>query len=196
MTRGATPARAQYMFFDTNGDQVCAGADFLWGTDIPIDVYLDSNHNVDGSPAACSSVEALTIGSYELIFRAATYAGGAAVYGAWTNAIPAFTTDLGRVESGEYLRVGFSGPVPTWLTPGKYKLGTLVLTSTPCTILSLVASMPGASSYFTGFFSECVGADLDNNVKLGLDFFDFCGVPQVCDDVKQSTWGRIKNKYR
>jgi hypothetical protein len=188
---GVPPAGAQYMFFDTNGNQQCDPFDFVWGTDVPIDVYLDTNHNLGGILATCPTGEDLSMSSYELIFVASLDAP--VVYGTWTNAVTQFGTELGRVQDGNYLRVGFSGPT---LPPGKYRLGTLVFTSSPCTFLGLGSSMPASADYFTGFTSACTGTSQDNTMKLGRDFTDFCMGNTICDDVKQSTWGAIKNRYR
>ncbi len=185
------PAAAQYLYFDTNHNQICDPMDYVWGTDVPVDVYLDTSHNLGGGPATCPTGELLSMTSYELIFGASPEAP--VIYGAWTNAIAAFGLDLGRVQSGNYLWVGFSGSM---VPPGLYKLGTLILTAPPCTFVTLTYSMPGAPDYFSGFTSSCVGASQDNTLKLGRDFSDFCMGATICDDTRKTTWGVIKNLYR
>ncbi len=188
-----SPSLAQYIFFDANGDKACTSADNFWGSGIAVDVYLDTNHDRSGQLVTCPTGEALTLGSYEIVFNYSTYPYGTGAYGAWTNAIAQFGTDLGRVESGSYLRVAYgAGSLPA----GLYKLGTLVFTATgPCTSFQAVASMPG-TDYATQFGSACPGANQDNTLRLGVDFWDACGAYPPCDDVQKTTWGVIKNKYR
>ncbi len=187
-----SPSRAQYIFLDANGDKACTSADNFWGSNVPVDVYLDTSHDRYGQPVTCPTGEPLTLGSYELVFQYSTHYGTGA-YGTWTNAIAEFGTDFGRVESGSYLRVAYgAGSLPA----GLYKLGTLVFTSTgDCTFFGVVASMPG-TVYGTQFGSACPGADQDNTLRLGVDFWDVCGAYALCDDVQKTTWGVIKNRYR
>ncbi len=187
-----SPSQAQYIFFDANGDKACNSADHFWGSNVPVDVYLDTNHDRYGQIVTCPTGEPLTLGFYELVFQYSTHYGTGA-YGTWTNAIAQFGTDFGRVESGTYLRVAFgAGSLPA----GLYKLGTLVFTATgPCTMLGVVATMPG-TNYVSQFGSACPGANQDYTIRLGVDFGDACGAYYICDDTRKSTWGEIKNRYR
>jgi hypothetical protein len=182
---------AQHLFFDTNGDQVCSQlADCYAGTEIPIDVWLDTNHDEYGAEQSCSTEEPLSLWSYELVFVKSAAIGGTTNFGAWSNAIPTFTEDLGRVESGDYLRVGSAGVA---LPPGKYKLGTLTFTGLGCISLSLSSFPSGA--YATGFGSSCPGSRQDNFLRLYEDV-GYCYRGCFCSDVRATTWGAIKSKYR
>src|SRR6266850_5794382 len=57
----APAAYAQYIYLDSNRDGVCDGNDFLNITTDSVDVWVDTAHNRDGSPAVCSTGEALSI---------------------------------------------------------------------------------------------------------------------------------------
>src|SRR5262249_53548509 len=75
----AAPASAQYMFLDTNGDAAHTSADVLTTGSQTVNVYLDTNHNKDGSAATCDAdgVSPLTINSYVFNFTGTnvTYSG-------------------------------------------------------------------------------------------------------------------------
>jgi hypothetical protein len=62
----AAPASAQYMFLDTNGDGAHTSADVLVAGANTVNVYLDTNHNKDGSVATCDidGSSPLNINSY------------------------------------------------------------------------------------------------------------------------------------
>ena len=184
------PAGGQYVYFDSNSDQKCDGLDLPWGTDVPIDVYLDTNHDASGAIVTCPMGEPLSMGSYELVFRASSYRGSTWSFGEWTNAVTGYT-EIGRAASGDELWVGYGG---AFLPPGRYKLGTLLFTSEPCTSLYLATVMTG-TAHFTGFGSECAGSSQDFTLRLGSDFFDSCGLG-YCDETRSSTWGAIKTRYR
>jgi len=47
------PAYSQYIYMDLNGDQVCTSADALTSSITAVDVWLDTNHNKDGTTATC-----------------------------------------------------------------------------------------------------------------------------------------------
>src|SRR5207245_3471618 len=50
------PAWAQYMYLDTNGDAVHPGADVVSLVGLThVDVWLDTNHDRDGSLQTCNS---------------------------------------------------------------------------------------------------------------------------------------------
>lgn len=180
----------QYFFFDTSGDQICGIEDSVWGTDVNVDVYLDTSHGFYGTTASCSTGEPLSMLSYELVFKATSYKGSSWSFGDWTNAVDGFA-QAATGRSGDYLWVSYSGGIKP---AGRYKLGTLVFTSEPCSYLLLV---PGTSSmdHVTGFGSECMGPEQDFTVRLGRDFEDFCGAG-YCDAVRETTWGTIKNRYK
>jgi len=184
-------AGGQSLYFDTNGDQVCTAQDILWGSDVNVDVYLDTNQDADGTPVTCASGEPLSILSYDLVFQGYSYRGSTWSFGTWTNAMQDYA-EVGSSASGDQLWVAYSGAIKP---PGRYKLGTLVVSSEPCSQVYLVPEM-ASTGHFTAFGSECPGANLDNTLRYGTDFASFCGAGGVCDGVRSGTWGMIKALYR
>src|SRR5882762_1310236 len=65
------PVCAQYAFLDLTGDSMNTAADVLSGSlPVNVDVYLVTDRNRNGSPAACGSgAEPLTVDSFEFILR-------------------------------------------------------------------------------------------------------------------------------
>jgi len=192
----AAPLHAQYIFMDTNKDGVCNAADFpSFGTPDSVEVWIDTSKNQDGSPATCGTGEALTMASYELLLR--TDATTATL--AWTNGRPEFTVEDHRTFQAGAAWVGNSSPgLVTHLAPGKYLLGRATYQHTggcpfEMIIVPQIQSLPEAK---TGFFSQCLGSQADNFVRFGSDFDNACSVIVICDDVKSTTWGEIKHRYR
>ena len=63
----ATPAAAQYMYLDSNGDGIHTEADDLNANGVPttVDVWIITNQNRDGSEAVCNTQDGiLQINSY------------------------------------------------------------------------------------------------------------------------------------
>ena len=58
-------AGAQYIFMDASGDGLC-GPDYLPSADPPVDVYLDTSENADGTSASCPGGEPLSMSWYEI----------------------------------------------------------------------------------------------------------------------------------
>jgi len=176
----ATPAAAQYMFLDTNGDGVRTTADHLVSGSNTVNVYLNTNHNRDGSPATCDAdgVSPLTINSYVI-----NLSGTNVTYSAFSNDMgAAFSTNFGEINAGDgRYKNGFGAqnPVPE----GLYKLAHLTVTATGGALVNIVDLIP-ASSDFTSFGTGaggCVGSDFDNTYKLagaggGSDWFDVDGL--------------------
>lgn len=196
----AAPAFAQYMYLDVNGDQVCNSSDALTSSVTSVDVWLNTNHNADGSLATCSDgTSQMTINSYEFILHAS--GTGTVTFGTYANNQAGMATQVGPAGSGgttDYW-IGFGGPSPN--PAGLYKLGTLAITVTGTPQLSIVGTtsiMPVAN---TSFGSQCPGADFDNTLKLvgtinGTgDWSNVCGTAAPTP-VKVTTWGAIKNLYK
>lgn len=200
----ATPASAQYVFVDTNGDGACDASDFLPYGDGTLDVWLDTNHEQDGSPATCATGEPLSISAYDVVLLASTTANATVTYRGWTNAMAQFTVSRGTAQEGDFFWAGCSSPdAQTYLPPGKYKLGTLSLTGggSGCAWIYPAASATIAGVLReTDFNSQCLGADYDYTLRLGADFVGLCGTAGVCDGAatppNQTTWGKIKDRYR
>jgi len=65
------PAYSQYIFMDVNGDGACTSADILTSSTTTVDVWLNTNHNKDGTTVTCDSnpTQPLDMFSYSLLFR-------------------------------------------------------------------------------------------------------------------------------
>ncbi|HEX7078371.1 MAG TPA: hypothetical protein VF363_08115 [Candidatus Eisenbacteria bacterium] len=196
----ATPANAQYVFLDTNGDGACDAADNLPPGDSSVDVWLDTNHNADGSTATCATGEALSISGYDVVLAAGVAGSAVLTFGSWSNAVVAFSQQIGVASEGPYFRAAFSAP-SGFLPAGKYKLGTLGYTGsgTGCAVLTPtpIGTISG-TPYYTSFSSECLGSNQDNVLRFGVDFTDFCAAGGICDaaaDPTRTTWGKIKERY-
>jgi len=167
-------ASAQYMFVDVDGDGVSTSKDVLdpvWPTSLSI--WLVTDHNRDGSPAACSAgSRSLTINSYEVVIRADS---GSVSWGAYQNRMADFELHFGGAYSQTEFHEGYGSFSP--LGPGKYLLATLevtVISGKPR--LTPSASSELAARFMTAFGSECEGLADDNTLALGRDWMDVDGV--------------------
>ncbi len=196
----AAPAFAQYMYLDVNKDGVCTSADVLKSTVDSVTVYLNTNHDANGTLVTCSDgTSQMTINSYEFILRAS--GTGTVTYGGFANERSEMNVQVGPSGAGgttDYW-IGFGGS--TINPPGLYRLGTLAITVTGTPQLSIVGSTPINALANTSFGSQCPGNDLDNTLKLvgttnGTgDWTDVCGTASGTP-VKVTTWGAIKNIYK
>jgi len=181
----AAPAAAQYMYLDSNGNGVHDGGDRLAanGTATTVDVWINTNHNRDGSLATCDSDGTLPLGlnSYVVNLLAAN---GLVSYSGFVNRISQFNVAFGELNPGDGLRYknGFGGP--TSLPPGTYRLATVTITGISGTPNVGIVDMVSGSVDFTSFGTGaggCFGNDFDNTYKLsgpagGTDWFDADGL--------------------
>src|SRR2546425_13050139 len=71
------PAYSQYIFMDMNGDGVCTSADALTSSVTAVDVWLDTNHNQNGSTATCvDPSKPLDILSYAVLIHSSSSCTG------------------------------------------------------------------------------------------------------------------------
>ncbi|SRR5258705_2713914 len=194
---GAGPAGAQYIYLDTNGDGVCNTSDLLYSAVTSMDVYLNTNHSFDGSIRTCftNPSQPLDIFSYDIVVH---YSGpGSVTFHSFTNAASGFALLNALTVAGQDAGVGYQAPLGGNLAPGLYKLGTFNISVTGNPSLSFVgvSSNSSISSFGTGFGTSCDASDFANTEVLGVDFVDNCG-PAFVDDVKVTTWGKIKQTYR
>jgi hypothetical protein len=184
---------------DTNGDGRCDYEDLIRSPIDTIDVWLDTSQDHYGTPAVCPSGGEMSISGYELVLRGDAYPGGTVAFGAWTNLIPQFTYDVGTIQEGNLLRVGHASLGATANLPaGKYLLGRVPVQffSTQCKrVAPTNTAVISQQRVETKFYSQCPGTTGDNQIRLGSDFFDYCDVGDLCDDVKDTTWGKIKRQY-
>jgi len=189
-----TPASAQYFFIDVNGDGESDAADVLHSGVSSVDIYLDTNHTSNGTLVTCTNTEPgpLSISSYTFIVGWDPAGGGKVTFGPWTDNM-GFPIHAGGAQAGHDLWLARAKP--SYLAPGKYKLGTLAVTVTGMPILNFLSSTPIDSTGLTSFGSPCPGQDFDNTIKLGSDFTDARGTSPA-DDSPRTTWRTIDELYR
>src|SRR5258705_8192217 len=87
----ARPAHAQYLYLDTNGDGVWSEADRLNanGTPTTVDAWINTNHNRDGSAAACNTVDG-SIGTWNSYAVNLAVSGGTATFSGYVNRVSGF----------------------------------------------------------------------------------------------------------
>jgi FG-GAP-like repeat len=169
----AGSALGQHIYLDADGDGVHSASDVLHPTGTTtFDVWLRTDENADGSAAVCPAGGELTISSYELILHAS---GGTVAWGAVTNRISDFLTNLGSASNATDLYFGFTGVLHP---PGLYRLATVevsIQSGTPS--IRFASTTPLAGVYLTSFVSGCPGYDGDYTLKLGSDWSDGEGLP-------------------
>jgi len=175
----AAPASAQYMFLDTNGDGVHNASDVLVAGANTVNVYLDSNHNRDGSTAVCDfdGSTPLDISSYYI-----NLSGTNVTYSPLTNQMGAsFSIHFALRNTGDgTLQDGYGSQ--TAAAQGLYKLASLTITASAGASVNIVDVIPGSPvADFTNFGTPCIGNDFDNTYKLagaggGSDWHDVDGL--------------------
>src|SRR6185295_701748 len=175
-----SPAFAQYMFLDSNGDGVNDASDRI-EPDGPttIDIWVDTSTNRDGSPATCDADPAsrLTINQWEVVLRAV---GGTLRWGPLDNNLPisenpACFADAADTTDPVWYHNGWGGY--RILDPGRYLVGRLrveVATANPAILI--MPYNPSQPTDISSFGSRCSGRDLDNTYKLGRDWQDADGI--------------------
>jgi len=192
------PAYSQYIYMDSNADGVNSSADVLSSSTTVVHVYLNTNHDRNGTLKTCIATGGgpqFDIASYDLIFHST--GAGSVTYNGWTNgsAMAGFTLLDAFTVAGNDAGVGYQGP--NYLAPGLYELGQLSVTVTGSPVLSWVgtSNTPSIPSPVTGFGSHCEGTDNPNTITLGVDFSDGFGTSPGTP-VEATTWGKIKQLYK
>jgi PKD repeat protein len=176
----APPAPAQYMYMDTNGDGIHDDTDALDPSGVTrIDIWLDTAHNGDGSPAICDTDVAtpLTVNSWEIVLQAV---GGTMEWGPLDNmlAISAVNTtfaDEADTTDPVWYHNGWGGR--NILDPGLYHVGRLrvrVLTGSPGVVFR--PFNPAQPNDLTSFGTRCLCIQGDNTYRLGEDWWDAAGL--------------------
>src|SRR5262245_2373272 len=180
----ASSAAAQYMYLDSNGNGVHDSGDQLAanGTATAVDVWLDTNHNRDGSMATCNvdPTASMALNDYYLNLQSS---GGLVTY---TGFVTHFgNPPIGEFNPGDGIRYG-NGLVGvfTTLPPGLHRIASLTITGSSGTpqvqIVDLVAGHVQYTMFSAGP-SGCFGNDFDNVLKLagpagGTDWTDVDGL--------------------
>jgi hypothetical protein len=184
----ASPVAAQYMYLDSNGNGVHDSGDRLGPVGVPttVDVWLDTNHNRDGSIATCDvdATQPLTLNDYYINLQAA---GGLVSFSG-------FATHVGNPPIGEFnpndgIRYG-NGLIGifTTLPPGLHRIATLTITGTSGTPLVQIVDLVSGHPQYTMFGTTgCFGHDFDNVYKLagpngGTDWTDVDGLAPAIDE--------------
>ncbi len=200
----APTASAQYMYLDANGNGIHDVGDKMNinGTPTVVDVYLDTNHNRDGSNATCDSgPEELTMNSY--VVQLATFPSTSKVtFSGFVNQQPTMTTSFIEVMSDSAYHNGFGQQSP--IAAGLYKLCTITITGqSGSPSINIVDIIPEGTADLTSFGGNCFGNDFDNTYKLvgasgiGSDWHDTDGLASAAGTpVDKTTWGKIKQTYR
>ncbi|MGE5176192.1 MAG: FG-GAP-like repeat-containing protein, partial [Hyphomicrobiales bacterium] len=168
-------ASAQYLYVDTNGDGASSAADVIDPSGpTTLDVWIRTDRNGDGSAAACASTDGdLTISGYQVVLTATN---GSVTWGTPVNQRSEFPSDFGTTSDGSEITIGFGGG--SALPAGDYRLCSVTVsvgTGTPAVGFAAESTLsPGLQ---TLFYSSCSGSDLDNAIKLGVDFTDADGAP-------------------
>jgi hypothetical protein len=160
-----TPVAAQYIYLDTNNDGVHTWADSLNSTGgTPVDVWLDTGANPDGSPGFCGRPG---FSSYEFILKTT---GGNLSWGTWLPTLG--TTTVFSASSASDYHTAVHGGGLTATTPlGAYKLGTLnVGVPSGCPSLEFGTTTALSARFATSFGSGCSGRRYDHTPRLGSDW--------------------------
>ena len=183
MLLSASPptASAQYMYIDANGDGIHTAADVMpaLGTPQAVDVWLDKNHNRDGSVALCNTgnedlsvwnsyavhmnVNSGTVDFSNFTNQVATFA--IACVGAGGVSFASTSTEMSACRAGQ--------PV---FAPGPIRMFTMTITPLSGTPSLEIVRTNSLDPNFTAFGSQCFGNDFDNTYKLGTDWFDADGL--------------------
>jgi len=197
----APAARGQYMYLDANGNGVHDAGDQLApnGTPTTVDVWIITNHNRDGSPAACDVGGSMPLGINSYVVNLQSPTGGAVSYSGFIN-------NLGNVAFGEFnpgdgrYKNGFG--MQETLPPGTYRVASLTITGLAghprVDIVDLVLGSADFTSFGTGQ-GGCFGHDFDNTYKLsgpggGSDWSDADGLAPFPTQVPPPVLAPIGNK--
>ena len=190
-------ANAQYMFLDTNGDGVRTAADALVVGANTVNVYLDSNHNRNGSTAVCDfdGATPLDISSYYI-----NLSGTNVTYTPLTNQMgTSFSIHFALRNTGDgTLQDGYGSQTAS--AQGLYKLASLTITAGAGASVNIVDVIPASPvADFTNFGTPCIGNDFDNTYKLagpggGSDWTDADGLTIAGPANSPPVLGAIGNK--
>lgn len=169
----ACPATAQYIYIDTNGDELNTWADSLnsVGT-TAVDIWINSGANRNGSAGGCPE---RGLASFSLILRAV---GGTINWGTFTSAITPSTGPPSVSNPTEYhIEVALTEPGSTTTPLGLYRLGTLdveIASGNPC--LEFATSTTMSARHSTSYGAGCPGEKKDHTNRLGPGWHDQDGL--------------------
>src|SRR5687767_7412099 len=172
----AAPASAQYMYMDTNGDGVSTTADRMNanGTATIADVWVNTNHNRDGSLAVCNTADG-DLGTWNSYVVNLHAEGGTVAYSGMTNQQPSFTiVSTITAQSNTDLTFGRAAGAPE--PGGLERMMTLTITGQTGSPSIQIPPFSNVGNDPTSFGTACSGQDFDNTYKLSTDWFDADGL--------------------
>jgi Big-like domain-containing protein len=181
----AQPAAGQYMYLDSNGNGIHDTGDRMnKSTPTPVDIWLDTDSNRDGSPGTCEFGSGpLDMSHYEFVLHSV---GGTVTWGTMTNLITAFTTQLirdGRDTTGVAHYHNGWGAVMATQPPGLYKLASMTITvATGSPRIDIIDKHNINKTSKTSFGSGCpANPERDHMKRFGKNWFDMDGLDAPID---------------
>jgi hypothetical protein len=175
-----TPAQAQYVYLDANGDGIWTSADQLNanGTPTTVDAWIDTNHNKGGGLATCDTGDG-DLGfwnSYAVNLQASN---GTVTFSNYINQQPTFDltcVGVGVDFASNSTEMTTCRATPTSEPGGLKKMFTVTVTGLTGGPTLNYLPLGNLSPNFTSFGTPCSGNDFDNTYKLGSDFSDHDGL--------------------
>ncbi|HET7497856.1 MAG TPA: hypothetical protein VFM00_06120, partial [Candidatus Eisenbacteria bacterium] len=171
-----SPAHAQYLWLDTNGDGVNTVADFLLtdGTPTAVDAWINTSHNKNGSTATCTSGEPdILLQTWNSFAIHLNVMNGTATFAGYVNHIPSFgiacaAAGAGFLTNGSTeMSVCQASGTPMGNGGVNQKMFTVTVTVTSGTPSLEFVPANSLDMNPTSFGSACSGMDFDNTIKLG-----------------------------
>jgi hypothetical protein len=173
------------MYLDANGDGLNTSADILNAQGATVlTVYLDTDHDKNGSLQSCNSHTAATCGasttasaldmfSYTVVLSAA---GGTVTWGTFAPDTAAYTSTQAQLQNANDVEVSFARPAGTLTPAGLSSLGKISVTivSGSPTIQIARSTSVDPFGFGTGFGTSCEGFNYPHSYVLG-DPGDPCG---------------------
>lgn len=173
---------AQYIFLDANGDGVHTDADVVSSGTTHVDVWLDTQHDRDGTFRSCNAhtgassegeSEGPDLFSYD-IFLLAEH--GTLSWGDYQDCVgfhappneDVNTRTAAAIHITRYADPGSEKPA------GRYRLGSLTVTPTSGTPLIRFGLMRDGD--YGAFGTDCPASEFPNSYLYGIDFFDADGL--------------------
>jgi len=172
----SSPALAQYIYLDSNGDGIHTAADAVNPAGpTTMDIWLNTTANRDGTPTVCAVApeQPLSIFGYTIDLHAT---GGTISWGTMLNRLPNPAIRFAHGSTATDFGDGYGLSSP-FLPPGLYRLATLTISVASGTPAIDFVNEISLTSDVNTFGSACYASDFDNTMTLGRDWFDADGLP-------------------
>src|SRR5258706_10826087 len=178
-------ASSQYLYLDTNGDGIHSTADKLSAVGPTLlTIYLDTNHDRDGSLQTCNShssafcgasttADSLAMFSFQVVLHVIA---GRVTWGTFNPDTSAYTALQPQLSDSTDLEISFGRPVGTFSPPGLSSLGRISVSVTSGLPRIEIARSTSLDpfSFGTGFGTTCTGSAYPSTYMLGA-LSDPCG---------------------